>query len=79
MIIAWLDTIKMKDSVTNESRSKLGTRLEPGVAKKEQELRFTNYSIRTYDPDFGGRKKIINENAKVPPLFRRDFIFFKGM
>ena len=27
----------------------------------------------------GHWKKIINENAKVPPLFRRDYIFYKGM
>ena len=39
----------MKDSVTNESKSKLDTRLEP---------RFTDYSINKYKPNYNGKKKV---------------------
>ena len=41
------------------TKSKLDTTLEPNSGKKEQELRFTNYSIRTHEPDYGDRKKIV--------------------
>ena len=37
---------------------KLDTKLEPGGPKKPQELKFTDYSIDKYKPDFKGKKKI---------------------
>ena len=43
--------------------SKLGTGLEPTGPKKTTELKFTDYSINKYNPDFKDKKKI-NEPFK---------------
>tara|TARA_R110000737_G_scaffold194853_2_gene215926 strand:- start:344 stop:1990 length:1647 start_codon:yes stop_codon:yes gene_type:complete len=40
------------------TNNKLDTRLEPSSSKKPQELKFTDYSIDKYKPEFKGRKKI---------------------
>ena len=38
------------------SMDKLDTRLETGLVKKTVELRFTDYSINNFKPDYGNKK-----------------------
>ena len=39
------------------TKSKLGTSLEPTGPKKTTELKFTDYSINKFKPDYNGKKK----------------------
>ena len=49
----------MKDSATNERKSKLDTGLETRKVKKQIDLKFTDYSINKYQSDFSTGKKTI--------------------
>ena len=56
----------MKDSATNESKSKLDTGLETRKVKKQIDLKFTDYSINKYQSDFSTGKKTIKTSNTSP-------------
>ena len=50
-----LDMTRTTDSKT---KSKLDTELEPTSPKKTVELKFTDYSINKFKPNYNGKKKV---------------------
>ena len=50
--------LDMKRTTESKTESKLDTSLEPSVSKKTTELKFTDYSINKFKPDYNGKKKV---------------------
>ena len=49
--------LDMKRTTDSKTESKLDTSLEPSVSKKTTELKFTDYSINKFKPDYKDKKK----------------------
>ena len=47
----------MKRTADSKTESKLDTELEPTSPKKTVELKFTDYSINKFKPNYNGKKK----------------------
>ena len=48
----------MKRTTDSKTESKLDTSLETGEAKKTVEIKFTDYSINKFKPDYNGKNKV---------------------
>ena len=50
--------LDMKRTADSKTESKLDTELEPTSPKKTVELKFTDYSINKFKPNYNGKKKV---------------------
>ena len=56
--------LDMKRTADSKTESKLDTELEPTNPKKTVELKFTDYSINKFKPNYHGKKKLASNIFK---------------